>query len=147
MRASEIMTTGPEVVTLADPVRKAAKLMRDLNVGCLPIVDDRQSMHLRGVITDRDIAIRHVAEGHQRDCTVNDHMTGNGVATVQPDTELSQVLELMQRAQIRRVPVVEREGRLVGIIAQADIALKESARHPDEVAKTVERISEPAQRH
>jgi CBS domain-containing protein len=144
MRARELMTPRPEVVTPNDPVERAAEIMRDLDVGFVPIVDDRGSMKLRGVITDRDITVRHVAAGHARDCTIDQHMTADQIATVRPDAELKQVADVMQRAQVRRVPVVEADGRIVGVIAQADIAVKGASEQPERVAETVERISEPA---
>jgi CBS domain-containing protein len=110
----------------------------------VPIVDDRKSMKLAGVITDRDITVRHVAAGHPRECKVNEHMTGVGIETVGPDAEVGEVLDVMQRAQVRRVPVVESDGRLVGVIAQADIAVDADLKAKD-VARTVEKISEPAE--
>lgn len=144
MKAKEVMTASPEAVTPSDLIQRAAEIMRDRDVGFVPIVDDRKSMKLAGVITDRDITVRHVAAGHPRECKVNEHMTGVGIETVGPDVEVAQVLDVMQRAQVRRVPVVESDGRLVGVIAQADIAV-DADRQPQEVAKTVERISEPAE--
>lgn len=144
MKAREIMTPHPEAVTPSDLVQRAAEIMRDLNVGFVPIVNNRTSMQLKGVITDRDITIRHVAAGHPRECKVHEHMTAEGIATVGPDAALDEVLEAMKRAQVRRIPVVEGDGRIIGVIAQADIAVKETPAHPEEVAETVERISEPA---
>ena len=142
MKASEIMTRNPECVTREDTVRRAAQIMRELNVGFVPVVDDRDSMRLTGVITDRDIAIRHVADQHDGECKVGDDMTSGEVRAVSPDTDVQEVMETMRRDQIRRVPVVEgSERRLVGVIAQADIAT-ENIGH-SEVGETVERISEP----
>lgn len=145
MKAREIMTPHPEAVTPSDRVQRAAEIMRDLDVGFVPIVNDRKTMRLEGVITDRDITIRHVAAGHSRECKVHEYMTADRIETVEPDASLEQVLEVMKRAQVRRVPVAEADGRIIGVIAQADIALKEAAEHPEDVAGTVEKISEPAQ--
>jgi CBS domain-containing protein len=143
MKARDIMTPNPECVTPDATVRDAARVMRDVDVGFVPVVDDRSSMRLTGVITDRDIAIRCVAEGkHADECRVSDHMTSERLDTCTPDSDVSEVMQLMQRDQIRRVPVVEND-RLVGIIAQADIAT-ESLDESD-VSRTVERISEPGQ--
>lgn len=147
MKAREIMTPHPEAVTPADLVQRAAEIMRDMDVGFVPIVSDRETMQLEGVITDRDITIRHVAAAHRRECKVHEHMTAERIATVGPEAGLDEVLEVMKRAQVRRVPVVEGNGRIIGVIAQADIALKESPSHPAEVAEAVEKISEPAQTH
>jgi CBS domain-containing protein len=143
MKARDIMTANPEVVTPEEPVSHAAEIMRDRNVGAVPIVENRSSMRLQGLITDRDIAVRHVAEGHQRDCTVREHMTNAPLDTVEPDADVSKALEQMKRDQFRRIPVTDREGRLLGIIAQADIALEKGKDQPDTVAEVVRRISEP----
>lgn len=145
MKAREIMTPDPDIVTPDESIARAAQLMRDLDVGIIPVVDDRSGMHLQGVITDRDIAVRHVAEGHQAECLVGDHMTADRLDCVEPDADADQVMEAMRRDQVRRIPVVEDGDRLVGIIAQADLAVEEGPQQPKEVAKTLERISEPAE--
>lgn len=143
MKAREIMTSNPDVVTPDEPVARAAQLMRDLNVGIIPVVDDRSGMHLQGLITDRDIAVRHVAEGHEGECRVSDHMSSDRLDCVEPDADVDLVMKAMQRDQVRRIPVVEEGDRLVGIIAQADIAVEEGPEKPEAVEKTLERISEP----
>ncbi|HEY8470760.1 MAG TPA: CBS domain-containing protein, partial [Longimicrobiales bacterium] len=122
MKARDIMTSDLKVVTPNDPVSRAAEIMRDANVGIIPVVEDTSSMRLRGVITDRDIAVRHVAERHTQECRVGDHMTSDRIDTVRPDTDVDEVVRLMERDQIRRIPVVDEGQRLVGIIAQADLA-------------------------
>lgn len=143
MRARDIMTPNPQALTAADSLRRAAELMRELDVGIIPVVDDAQSRRIRGIITDRDITVRHVAEGHSDGCTVGDHMT-TSATKVAPDDDLDEVMRRMQRDQIRRVPVVEDGDRLIGIIAQADLAVKGGDRMTEEVGETVEKISEPA---
>lgn len=147
MTARDVMTSHPEVVTPSDLLQRAAEIMRDLDVGFVPIVNNRQAMKLQGVITDRDITIRHVAAGHPRECKVHEHMTATHIETVGPDMDLDEVLDVMQRAQVRRVPVVEGDNRIIGVIAQADIAMKETSEHPERVAQTVEKISEPRHSH
>jgi signal-transduction protein with cAMP-binding, CBS, and nucleotidyltransferase domain len=119
--------------------------MRDMDVGLIPVVDSEESRRLRGVITDRDIAIRAVAEGKDGKAKVSDCMTDQ-VSSVNKNDAVRQVLSLMEREQIRRVPVTDREGRLVGIIAQADLATEyaeTSHRRLHKVQNTIERISEP----
>lgn len=143
MKTREVMTPQPDVVTPSDLLQRAAEIMRDRDIGFVPIVDDRKTMKLRGVITDRDITVRHVAAGHPRECKVNEHMTAEHIETVEPEADLNQVLEIMKRAQVRRVPVVQSDGRLVGVVAQADIAIEEAPDHPRRVAETVEHISQP----
>ncbi len=141
MKAREIMTSNPEVLTAEDTVQRAAQLMRDNDTGFIPVVDDRNGMRLRGVITDRDIAIRHVAEGHTSDCPVGKEMSGDRIRAVSPDDDVEHVMREMREAQIRRIPVVEGD-RLVGVIAQADLATRNvNAR---EVEETLERVSEPS---
>jgi CBS domain-containing protein len=140
MKAREIMTTDPQVVTANDPVSRAAQIMRDSDIGLVPVVDDVDSRRLRGVITDRDIAIRHVAERHADDCRVGNHMSEK-LSRANPDDEVDEVLHTMQREQLRRIPVVEEGDRLVGIIAQADVAMQLGPDHPREVQETVEEIS------
>lgn len=143
MKAKDLMTSNPEVVTPEDTVTRAAQMMRDTNVGIIPVVGDRKNMRLEGLITDRDIAMRHVAEGHQGECMVRDHMTKDRLDTVHPDADAHEVTNLMKRDQVRRVPVVEDGQRLVGIIAQADVAVKEGPEEPEDVEETLEKISEP----
>ena len=143
MKARDLMTPDPRVVTGDTPVSDAARLMRDLNVGMIPVVDDLAHMHPRGVITDRDIVVRHVAERHPHDCRVDAHMSTGHLDTVAPDADVSELMALMEGEQVRRILVVE-GGRLVGIVAQADLALKEGRVEPLRVEEVLERVSEPA---
>jgi len=145
MKARDIMTTNPQVVTPDEPITRAAEIMRDNDVGFVPVVDDRTGMRLQGVITDRDIAVRHVAHNCPSTCTVADHMTRDTIDAVSPDADLDEVIEVMERDQIRRVPVLDEGYRLVGIIAQADIATRGASEK--EVGELVERISEPKYRN
>ncbi len=144
MKARDVMTPNPDVVTPDEPVTRAAEVMRDRNVGIVPVVEDRSSMRLCGVITDRDIAVRHVAQGHPNSCRVKDEVSKERLSTVRPDTDVKDVMDVMKREQVRRVPVVEGDNRLVGIIAQADIA--ERGPSEKEVGKVVEKISEPGRK-
>jgi CBS domain-containing protein len=141
MKARDIMTSNPEVVTPDDPVGRAAQIMRDSGVGIVPVVDDHNAMRLQGVITDRDIAIRHVAQDCPSTCTVRDHMTSDRIEATSPDSDIDDILEVMERDQIRRIPVLEENYRLVGIIAQADIATRGVSEK--DVGQLVERVSEP----
>src|SRR5690606_16876735 len=97
MRARTLMTGNPVVVTGEEPVSRAAQLMRDRNVGIIPVVDDRAHMHLRGVLTDRDIVVRCAAERHPGGCRVEDHMTTGHLVTVPADAEVSEVMSAMER--------------------------------------------------
>ncbi|HEX6534597.1 MAG TPA: CBS domain-containing protein [Gemmatimonadaceae bacterium] len=143
MRASDIMTPNPRAVTPGDTTRTAAGVMRDLDVGAVPVVADLASMRLEGVLTDRDIAVRCVAAGHHDRCRVEEHMTSGPLATVHPDDDVADVLALMERERVRRVPVVTDGTRLTGIIAQADIAMRLGPNEPRVVEQLLERVSEP----
>jgi CBS domain-containing protein len=148
VRASEIMTENPETVTGDVSLAEAAKKMRDLDVGIIPVVESAESRRLKGVITDRDITIRAVAEGKDVSKTKVSECMTTDVETCNKNDTVQDVLNAMQREQVRRVPITDREGRLVGIIAQADVAVDyasgRSGRDSD-IAEAVERISEPAQ--
>lgn len=145
MIARDFMTSNPAVVTMNDPIARAAEIMRDTDVGLIPVVDDPAAMHLRGVITDRDIAVRCVAAKHDARCTVGDHMSGPVLETVTPDADVSVVLQKMEQEQVRRIPVVEDGDRLVGIIAQADLARKLGPKDPEKIEELLEQVSEPNQ--
>ena len=139
MKAQDIMTKNPSCVTPETRVQDAARLMKDENVGIIPVVEALGSKKLVGVITDRDIAIRVVADGASASSSVRDVMTSN-IRTSSPDDSVQEVMELMGREQVRRIPIVDR-GELVGIIAQADIVREADDKRAE---KTVEKISEPA---
>jgi CBS domain-containing protein len=138
----DFMTPHPAIVRSVDTVRLAAAIMRARGVGMLPVVDDLSSPVLCGIITDRDIAIRCVAQ-HSKACLVRDHMTTTPLATVRADDDISVVLGAMERNQVRRLPVVDHHGNVVGVIAQADVARK--AAHADRlrVEHMLEEVSAP----
>lgn len=147
MRASEIMTEDPQAATPDATLSDVAKQMRDLDVGIIPVVDDTDGRRLQGVITDRDIAVRAIAEGKDGSAKVADCMSRN-VRTVNKNDSVRDVMRVMRQEQVRRVPVTDREGRLVGIIAQADLAVDYGGMDRDrevEVGEMLERISEPAE--
>jgi CBS domain-containing protein len=146
MKARDLMTGNPAAVTPDEPVQRAAQIMRDRNVGVVPVVADLESMRLRGIVTDRDLAVRCIAAGRLEECRVGEVMTASGLDTVAPDADQREVIELMKRDQVRRIPVVEDGDRLVGIISQADLAVRLGPREPREVESVLERISEPGRR-
>jgi CBS domain-containing protein len=132
----ELMTVKPRTVKAGDSVVEAAKLMRGEDAGLAPIVDGDR---LVGVVTDRDIAIRVVAEGRDPQSTKVEEVASQNVVTIDPQQELDEALRLMAQHQLRRLPVVEEDGKLVGIVAQADVARHADAERTGEV---VEEISE-----
>ena len=144
MKIEEIMTRDPATVTPGSTVRDAAKLMQREDTGILPVVDSEGTKRLVGVVTDRDIAIRVVAEGRDGDTRVSDVMTSSRLATLRPDANVDDVMDTMADQQVRRVPIVDDRGTLVGIVAQADVVRK--VRDDKKSERTVEKISEPSRR-
>lgn len=138
MKARDIMTSNPRVVTASDSISRAAEIMREADVGVVPVVEDSGSMRLAGLVTDRDIAVRIVAEGRDGNVNVREVMS-SGLKTVGPDDDVNRVTELMKSEQVRRIPVCEGD-RLVGIIAQADVAREG---RDSKTGDVVEKISEP----
>ncbi|HZQ82475.1 MAG TPA: CBS domain-containing protein [Gaiellaceae bacterium] len=132
----ELMTVRPRTVKVGDSIVEAAKLMKGEDSGIAPIVDGNR---LVGVITDRDIAIRIVAEGRDPCATKVEEIASTNLVTIDPQQELDEALRLMAKHQIRRLPVVEEDGKLVGIVAQADVARHAASNRTGEV---VEEISE-----
>jgi len=141
MKVKEIMTAGPRAVLPGDTVRRAADVMRELNIGAVPVVEDLTSKKLSGIITDRDITVRCTSAGHTPNCFVRQHMTAMPLQTIHPDDDVSEVFEKMERAQVRRIPVVTPEGVLVGIIAQADLATKVGPAQPRQIEELLEFVS------
>jgi CBS domain-containing protein len=133
---SEVMTSKVCSIDADRPVAYAAKMMRDEDVGLAPIVEGER---LVGTLTDRDIAIRVVAEGKDPQTTFVRDVASTDLVTVDPEQDFDEALRLMAQHQVRRLPVVEEDGRLVGVVAQADIARQSEDRKTGEV---VERISQ-----
>ena len=135
-RIRELMTENPKTVSSEATVVEAARVMREDDVGLVPVVDGDR---LVGTVTDRDIAIRIVAEERDPNNTTVRETASTDLVTIDPEQDLGEALRLMAQHQVRRLPVVEEDGRLVGIVAQADVA-----RHGDdsETGQVVERISQ-----
>ncbi len=119
MNAEQIMTKNPACCSPEQTVQEAAALMAKHNCGQIPVIDHDNS--LVGVITDRDIACRCVAEGHSTDTKVSEVMTKAPV-TVSPGTSLEDCCQKMEESQVRRLPVVDDTGKCCGMLSQADIA-------------------------
>jgi CBS domain-containing protein len=134
----DAMTEDPRSIGTSASVVEAARLMREEHIGSLPITDDEQ---LVGMITDRDITTRVVAEAADPKTTSVGDVCSRDVISAEADKDHQEALELMARHQVRRLPVVE-NGRLVGIVALADIALGENETKTGEL---VEAISEPSE--
>jgi len=132
----DVMTSNPCTVDADKSVAYAAKMMRDEDVGLAPIVEGDK---LIGMLTDRDIAIRVVAEGRNPDQVTVREVASQQVVKIDPQQDLDEALRIMAKHQVRRLPVVEEDGRLVGVVAQADVAREGD---DDRTGKLVEEISQ-----
>ena len=135
MKVRDIMTSAVAYAAPDTNLADIAVLMRDENVGAIPVLDDEM---LVGIVTDRDIVVRCIADGKDAaECTAEDVITEN-LETVEPDDDVEEASQIMARRQIRRLPVVE-DGKLVGMLSLGDIAVK----HSDETAgDALESVSE-----
>lgn len=138
MRCSEIMTKSVKTCTGEMSLREVAGIMRDGDMGAVPVVDNGK---LIGIVTDRDIVVRLVAEGTADSSTVADAMTTE-LFTVSPNDFAFEALRIMGDKQVRRIPVIADDGQLAGIISMADVALEMEDER--EIAETLEEISSGA---
>jgi CBS domain-containing protein len=133
----DVMTPNPECVTERDSIRDVARIMKDQDTGVVPVVDGKKII---GLITDRDIVVRGLAEGKNLENTrVNELMT-KSVRSVREDASVNEALEMMSNSEIRRVPVVNQNDELVGILSLGDIASQTN--QDGKVGQAVENISE-----
>jgi CBS domain-containing protein len=131
----EVMTSDPCAIDADKPVSHAAKMMKEENVGLAPIVEGDR---LVGTLTDRDIVTRVIAEGKDPQTVSVREVASTNLVTVDPEQDLGEALRLMAGNQIRRLPVIEQDGRLVGVVAQADVARQADDKQTGEL---VEKIS------
>ena len=123
-KCKDVMTVDPACVEPGDSIGRAATIMKEADVGSVPVVDSQSSRRLVGIVTDRDIVVKVLATGRSvEQATVRDAMTSNPAAC-REDDDIEQAIELMKDLQVRRVPIVDDTGRLSGIISQADIATR-----------------------
>ena len=141
MKVREIMTPDPVCCIPEDSAQKVATMLRDQDIGSMPVVMDQSSRKLMGVITDRDLCCAVVAHGLDPRQTKIDRIFSLNPVTCRDGENVTACEELMQQHQIRRVPVVDGEGRCIGMLSQADLALHDK---PEKVSKTVAEISKPA---
>ena len=138
---SEIMTETPRACLPNDSLENAAKLMKTENVGSIPIVESPDTRRLVGIITDRDIALQIAASHFNPQGTkIEEIMSRDPIVCHESDT-IQSAMDAMAAHQVRRIPVVDNEHRLVGIIAQGDIALR--VPNPEKAGKVVKEISKP----
>ncbi len=144
MQALDLMTADPVCCTPASTSREVARLMREHDCGCVPVLEGKGGRVI-GVVTDRDIACRCVAEGKSPKTPIKEIMTLNPQCC-RPDDDLAAVEQIMIMGQVRRVPVIDAKGHCVGMIAQADLALSDRKAPETDIGRVVERISEPVGR-
>lgn len=136
---SNIMTRHPVCCTPNEPIHCAAVIMRDHDCGIVPVVEDRNTMRLVGVITDRDIVVRIVAAGKDPNVEPLGPYASHGIGTVRPQATLEECRKVMETRHVRRVPVTDEHCRLVGIVSMADLA---KALDADKMGHTLEEVSE-----
>jgi CBS domain-containing protein len=141
-KCSDVMTKNPSCCLATDSVTRAAQWMRDEKVGSIPVVENEKTKKLIGIVTDRDLALEVIANGRDFKTTkVADVMTRE-LITCNADDDVQNAVDAMAENQLRRIPVVDAEQKIVGIISQADVATRMD--EPQETAKMVKEISQPA---
>jgi CBS domain-containing protein len=140
MKVSEVMTVDVQTVRPDQTVREAASFMLRADAGAIPVTEGDR---LIGMITDRDIAVRGVAEGHGPETPVRDLMT-NDIVAARVDDDTDDVAAKMSEAQVRRLPVIDEDERLCGIVSLGDLARETD---PDCAAEALEGVSEPGGQH
>jgi CBS domain-containing protein len=136
----EVMTQNPSCCLPTDAVSKAATLMKNENVGSIPVIENDKTKKLIGIVTDRDLALQVVADGRDVKSTkVADVMT-NKLITCEVDDDIQKAVDAMAKYQLRRIPVVDHDQKIVGIISQADVATR-----IDQAAETAEMVKEISQ--
>jgi CBS domain-containing protein len=137
---SEVMTKGPFCCLSNDSVEKAATIMQRENVGAIPVIETEQTKKLVGIVTDRDLALKVIAGGLDPKRTKVNAVMTHTVVTCRADDDLQQALNAMAEHQLRRIPVVDDDNTIVGIIAQADVATR--ADQPEKTGEMVKEISQ-----
>jgi CBS domain-containing protein len=139
-KSKDVMTKDPAACEPGDSVVKVAQIMKREDVGSVPVVDSQASRKLVGIVTDRDLVVKVVAEGRSIDAaTVRDAMTSDP-ASCQEDDDVDRAVKLMAERQVRRMPIIDAAGRLAGIISQADVATR--VNRDKQTGELVEAISE-----
>ncbi len=141
-KARDLMTDSPAVCTQDTTAQDAARMMEQNDCGSLPVVESRDSMKLTGMVTDRDLALRVLGRGMGCETKIREAMTRN-VSAVKLDDDLDAVERVMSGQQVRRVPVVDDQDRVAGIIAQADLARELDSVGRKDFTRVVEKISQP----
>ncbi|MDQ3562691.1 MAG: CBS domain-containing protein [Pseudomonadota bacterium] len=139
-KCNEVMTKNPIYCLPTDAVARAAQLMKNENIGPIAVIENEQTKKLVGIVTDRDLALKVVADGRDPKSTKVEEVMTRKVVTCRPDDDLQKALDAMSEHQLRRIPVVDDDNKLVGIIAQADVATR--VNQPQKTAEIVREISQ-----
>ena len=135
----ELMTKDPVCCLPESTVADAARLMKRENIGPIPVIENEQTRKLVGIVTDRDLALKIVAEGRDAASTKVEAVMTRKVVTCRADDDLQKALDAMSVHQLRRIPVVDNDSRILGIISQADVATR--GNQPEKTAAVVKEIS------
>lgn len=138
-KCEEVMTKNPVCCLPNDTAAKVAQLMKYENVGSIPVIENAQNIKLVGIVTDRDLALKIVAEGLDAKSTKAEAVMTRKVITCLASDDLQKALDAMAEHQLRRLPVVDNDNKVVGIIAQADVATR--VNQPGKIAEMVKEIS------
>ena len=139
-KCEAVMTKNPVSCQANDLASEAALLMKRENIGSIPVIENEQSRKLIGIVTDRDLALKVVAEGRDPKFTKVSEVMTKEVVTCHSDDDLQKALDAMSEHQLRRIPIVDKDDRIVGIIAQADVATRQDS--PEKTAAVVKDISQ-----
>jgi CBS domain-containing protein len=139
-KCNEVMTKNPVCCLPNDSVAKAAELMKSENIGSIPVIESEQSQTLVGIVTDRDLALKIVAGALDPKSTKVETVMTRNVVTCLAGDDLQKALDAMAKHQLRRIPVVDNDNKIVGIIAQADVATRVD--QPETTAEMVKEISQ-----
>ncbi len=139
-KCDEVMTKNPVCCLPNDIVSKVAQLMKSKDIGPVPIIENEQTKKLVGIVTDRDLALKIVADGRDPKTTRAEEIMTRKVVTCHAEDDLQKALDSMSEHKLRRIPVVDNNNRIVGIIAQADVATR--LNQPEKTAEVVKEISQ-----
>ena len=139
-KCNEVMTKNPVCCLPDDMVAKVAQLMQSENIGSIPVIENEQTERLVGIVTDRDLALKIVAKGLDANSTKVEAVMSPKVVTCRAGDDLQVALDAMAEHQLRRIPIVDNDNKIVGIIAQADVATR--LNQPKKTAEMVKEISQ-----
>ncbi len=139
-KCEEVMTKNPVCCVPSDNVVKVAEMMKRENIGPIPVIENEQTRKLVGIVTDRDLAMKIVAEGRDARSTKVEAVMTHKVVTCRAEDDLQKALEAMSEHQLRRIPIVDNDNKILGIIAQADVATRVD--QPEKTAEMVKEISQ-----